>query len=58
MTCLEAAQQIGGDRLVRLFDLVQVEQRKRWSCPDWRQREAEDADLTNFRDLAAALEDL
>lgn len=51
----EIAREIGGDALVRFFDDVQTEQRKRWNAPDWRAQPVADADRTNWRDVAAAL---
>ena len=49
------AREIGGDLLVRYFDLIQGEQRLRWNCPDWRTQPVFEADLVNWRDVAAAL---
>lgn len=49
------ARKIGGDILVRFFDAVWAEQRLRWNCPDWKEAPITEADLVNWRDVAAAL---
>lgn len=58
MTNEAKAREIGGEALVKFFDYIQEEQRKRWNCPDWRQAPIIDADLTNWRDIAQALKRL
>jgi hypothetical protein len=50
------ARELGGERLVRFFDLVQQEQRKRWNVPPWREQKLIDADLVNWKDVSRALE--
>jgi hypothetical protein len=49
------AQEIGGRALVRFFDDILTEQRKRWNAPDWRLTPIIDADLINWRDISQAL---
>jgi hypothetical protein len=51
----EIAREIGGDNLIRYFDLIQAEQRKRWSTPGWRTQSITEADIQNWRDVTAAL---
>jgi hypothetical protein len=46
---------IGGERLIKYFDAIVAEQRKRWNAPDWRTQPIIEADLTNWNDIARAL---
>lgn len=52
------AREIGGERLVKYFDAIQEEQRKRWNVPDWRTQPIIEADLVNWKDIARALDRL
>jgi hypothetical protein len=49
------ARALGGERLIRFFDLILTEQRKRWNAPDWRTTKLIDADLVNWADVGNAL---
>lgn len=51
----DIARLIGGNNLVKVFDAIQAQQRKRWNAPDWREQPIIDADLINWQDLAEAL---
>jgi hypothetical protein len=50
------ARELGGERLVRFFDLINTEQRKRWNAPPWREQKLIDADLVNWADVGRALQ--
>ncbi len=51
----EKAREIGGNRLVKFFDDIQTEQRKRWAAPSWQTQPITDADLVNWADISRAL---
>jgi hypothetical protein len=50
------AKTLGGERLIRFFDLINAEQRKRWNAPPWREQKLIDADLVNWADVGRALQ--